>query len=147
MQVIFNGVGKKHGLMNLELALPIFMFTLFPILWMTYSTLSTYLYGSTLGTKFMGYHFEQLQSTNGEISFVKALSRSLILLACVYTWGAIYLVMLFTKQKSKVLTDLVENVIARENHTQYLPVPLQLVPTIHQKIENESTSDEQDKAA
>ncbi len=146
LQIILHSVGKASLIQNLEVSLPVFMFTLFPIMWMTYSTLSVYLFGSTLGTKAMGYHFEHIgHQAKLELTFLQTLQRSLILLATIYTWGAIALAMVFNKKK--VLTDIIENVFAINNMrpVDLLPVPLNLVPKEYVKVESKNIVDKGDE--
>ena len=129
---ILLGVGKTHLIHQMESQLAVFFFTLFPLIWMTYSSLSNYIFGSTMGTKAMGYHFEHIQNNiRQDLTLSQAIQRSAILLAAIYTWGAISIFALFKQNKSNILTDVIDNVFAVYNKSEFmeqtfLPVPLEL---------------------
>ena len=128
LQLILWDVEKILPSQLMEDGLQFFMYSLFPILWLTYSTLSTYLYGATMGSKKMGYHFEQADTVLNQVSLSKAFLRSIILLATIYSWGTIYLFLLIKNHKLIAVTDLVENLIPVSNKSKTLPVPLNFAP-------------------
>ena len=121
--------GKFSNPNHWQNEMTVFVFSLFPILWLGYSTLSTYISGSTLGTKIMGYHFEKIAGDHRDgITLLSALQRSALLLSCIYTFGAVALIGLLRKD-NKVITDLVEHTVPIlnnepiENNVLTLPAP------------------------
>lgn len=117
---ILSSIGNHSAKQNLETELTFFVFTLFPLIWIGYHCVSTYIFKTTIGSKIFGYHFEQIMDGHRlDLTFAQSLQRSLILLTCIYTWGVIALIMLFRKDKNKVITDLVENVSAILNENEF----------------------------
>lgn len=151
LQGILLGVGKTHLIHQMESQLTVFFFTLFPITWMAYSFVSNYLFGSTIGTKAMGYHFEQIHHhKREELSLLQAFQRSAILLATIYTGGAISIFTLFAKNKKIILTDIIDNVSAVYNSNEFveqslLPVPVTLNEQ-HFHIDHNETSEKKEAA-
>lgn len=110
---ILPALGRLTEVSSLENQMTVFVFTLFPLIWVTYISVATYVFGSTLGTRAFGYHFIRLENTlKLELTFAQSLQRSLIMLTCIYTAGVMATVVLFRQGYSKVVTDLVENVFA-----------------------------------
>lgn len=88
---------------------------------MAYCTVSHFISGSTIGSKIFGFHFENIEGSQRlPLSFKQSFHRSLILLTCIYTWGFVAALMLVRKNSSVVITDLVENVVAVNNHDQFV---------------------------
>lgn len=134
---ILPNLNQANAAVSIDQKMTVFVFSLFPIIWTSYTTVSTYLFGSTFGSKAFSYHFIRIE--NGQkfdLSFLQALQRSLIMLTCIYTWGIMAAITLFNKQKSKIVTDLVENVFAVYDKQDFSTPQLHYLP-----MKSESSTD------
>ncbi len=128
---------------DIENKMALFVFTLFPLVWVGYTAVSTFIFGSTLGSKAFGYHFVRIENNQKmELTFAQSMQRSLIMLTCIYTWGLIAGVMLLRKgSHSKVITDVVDNVFAiYDNHTEVLQVTYLPARTIDESIDKKDAA-------
>lgn len=91
---------------QIEKSLGFTMYALFPIFYLTYTTLSCYIWDSTIGTKTMGYHYgNDVHQQIERLTFKQCFQRSIINLCNIYSFGFLAIYSYFSKNKN-IFSDI-----------------------------------------
>lgn len=97
---------KSISILQMESSMGLFLHTVFPIFYLTYFTLSYYIWDSTVGSKTMGYHFGNVgYQETARLSLKQCFIRSTLNLCNIYSLGLLGIYSYYSKQK-EVFTDL-----------------------------------------